>query len=643
MSAQHGHPGDERIGELLVRTGVISDVDLQAALTVQAREGGRLGRLLLLSGAVTRRDLYQALAQQWQLPFLDLCEQPPQDTLLAEQDADTILARGWVAHHVTADGRVAVATAVAPSPSLRAELTAAYGAHGWQLHATTDWDLDRAVLTGYRDQLAADAADGFAEARPELSAAAGVSRWQKWSFACGAGGLITAALLWPLPTLTVAVMAVNVLFAASIVFKAAASVLGALRVRRLELTQLRAAARRLDAGLPVRERIADADLPMYTILVPAFHEANIISKLLDNMRGLDYPKSKLQVLLLLEEDDVATIAAAKAARPPEYVRIIVIPRGRPQTKPRACNVGLAFATGEYLVIYDAEDRPEPGQLRDALAAFRDADAARGPHDPETVCIQARLNYFNASENVLTRLFALEYSMWFDVMLPGLDAMSLPIPLGGTSNHFRTDALRRLGAWDPWNVTEDADLGVRATAVGARVGVIDSTTWEEACSQWRPWIRQRTRWIKGYMVTALVHTRNPVRMVRTIGWRGAAGLLGLVAGTPLSFLACPLVWALTVFTYAGGQISGIRFAPWVVTVTGANAVLGNGLMIAVSMLAAVRRRSLRLAGFALLNPVYWMLHSIAAWRALYQMVRSPFHWEKTPHGLSNALPEVSPVT
>ena len=211
--------------------------------------------------------------------------------------------------------------------------------------------------------------------------------------------------------------------------------------------------------------------------------------------------SKLQVLLLMEADDDETIAAAKAARPPDHVRFVVVPAGGPQTKPKACNVGLALAEGEFLVIYDAEDRPEPGQLREVVARFLET-----PDD--VVCLQARLNYFNARENLLTRMFTLEYSFWFDDMLPGLDAMRLPIPLGGTSNHFRVSALRELGGWDPYNVTEDADLGVRAAAEGKTVGIIESTTWEEACSEWKAWIRQRTRWIKGYMVTALVHMRRP---------------------------------------------------------------------------------------------------------------------------------------
>jgi glycosyltransferase XagB len=320
---------------------------------------------------------------------------------------------------------------------------------------------------------------------------------------------------------------------------------------------------------------------------------------------------------------------ARAADPPDTVKFVIVPAGRPQTKPRACNMGLVFSHGEFLVIYDAEDRPEPGQLREAVAAFRAAG-------DDLVCVQARLNYFNAKENLLTRMFTLEYSWWFDYMLPGLDRLRLPIPLGGTSNHFRTAVLRHLGGWDAWNVTEDADLGLRAAAEGYRVGVIPSTTYEEACGRYWPWIRQRTRWIKGYMQTGLVHTRRPIRTARAAGVRGVVGLVLLILGTPLTFLVAPLMWLVTLIwaTHLIGAPEVPDLLPGPMEVVGAvNLVAGNALMVALNAMAVGRRRIHHLLPYALLNPLYWCLHYIAAWRALYQLVRNPFHWEKTPHGLT----------
>src|SRR3981081_2095520 len=210
---------------------------------------------------------------------------------------------------------------------------------------------------------------------------------------------------------------------------------------------------------------------------------------MDTLAALDYPAEKLEVLVLLEADDEETIAAARAARPPATVRLIVVPDAEPRTKPKACNVGLFLARGDLLVIYDAEDRPEPDQLRKAVAAFEEAGE-------KTVCVQARLRYWNVRTNLLTRMFGLEYGYWFGAMLPGLDRLRLPIPLGGTSHHFPVDAPRRLGGWDPHNVTEDADLGLRAAVEGYRVGVIDSDTDEEACAHVRPWLRHRSARARG---------------------------------------------------------------------------------------------------------------------------------------------------
>src|SRR5690606_21856111 len=277
--------------------------------------------------------------------------------------------------------------------------------------------------------------------------------------------------------------------------------------------------------------LADSDLPRYTVLVPVYKEADVVAKVIASLDRLDYPKEKLDLILLLEEDDEETMQAVRDAHPPATITVITVPDSQPKTKPKACNVGLAFARGEFLVIYDAEDEPEPDQLKKAVIAFRRAD-------PSLVCVQAALNYWNAYENALTRMFTLEYSFWFDYMLPGLDHLGLPIPLGGTSNHFRTAALRRIGGWDPYNVTEDADLGIRVAAVGATVGVINSTTYEEANRAYGNWIRQRSRWIKGYLQTTLVHLRNPVGLVRIAGLAPAAAFILLVAGTPITFLATP---------------------------------------------------------------------------------------------------------
>jgi cellulose synthase/poly-beta-1,6-N-acetylglucosamine synthase-like glycosyltransferase len=358
-----------------------------------------------------------------------------------------------------------------------------------------------------------------------------------------------------------------------------------------------------------------------------FREAEVVGQLVGNLSRLDYPASKLEVLLLLEEDDEETISAAKAAGLPAWMTIVAVPRGQPQTKPKACNVGLFLARGDYLVIYDAEDKPDPDQLKKAIVAF-DRGGAR------MICVQAALNYWNVYENFLTRMFTAEYSFWFDYMLPGLDALHLPIPLGGTSNHFRTDGLRVLGGWDPFNVTEDADLGIRASALGYTVSVINSTTFEEANRNLGNWIRQRSRWVKGYMQTSLVHARNPLKLIRVAGLREALGFALLIAGTPLTFLFVLPLWALFAASLlVPAPVFAKMYPGWVLYIGLFNLLAGNALMVYVSMMGAFLRKRYGLVVWTLLNPVYWLLHSVASYKALWQLITRPHYWEKTTHGIS----------
>jgi len=630
--------GPGRLGDALLAQRAITQQGLAAAVERHRREGILLGEAVLAEGAVSRRSLYAALATTWALPFVDLVAQPPDPAVLELAEPDEMLRGHWVPVTIIGTAQpgdagapirpmgaprtLFVATAKRPDDELAERLLARFDVQSVRFVVTSDWDIDQAVLRGRQHAVIEEAAEGLAQRTPELSARTGWARWQRWGLALACLALVVSAVLAPRETLMALLVGVNLMFFVGVAFKVVVCLVGMYHVHHIEQDSSEVYRRGHLQAVP---RIPDDELPVYTILVPAYHESNVVAKLIEHISALDYPMSKLQVLLLMEADDEETIAAAKASRPPECVRFVVVPPGGPQTKPKACNVGLALADGEFLVIYDAEDRPEPGQLRESVERF-----ARS--NPSVVCLQARLNYFNAAENILTRMFTIEYSFWFDYMLPGLDAWRLPIPLGGTSNHFRVSALRELGGWDPYNVTEDADLGVRAAAQGYEVGIIESTTWEEACSEWRAWIRQRTRWIKGYMVTALVHTRRPLELWRTVGLRGVVGVIGLIAGTPAMFVACPIVWAFFLFTFLGGDVDGMHLPSWVLTATTANLIIGNGAMIVMSALAARRRKAYDLVPFALLNPFYWCLHSIAAWRALYQLVRSPSHWEKTPHGI-----------
>ncbi|WP_207400518.1 glycosyltransferase family 2 protein [Actinomadura roseirufa] len=378
--------------------------------------------------------------------------------------------------------------------------------------------------------------------------------------------------------------------------------------------------------------VPNGELPAYTVLVPLYKEAEVLPHLLDRLGRLDYPADRLQVLLLVEQDDTET----RDALPPELpgsFEVVLIPPSAPRTKPKACNVGLAHARGEFVVVYDAEDRPSTGQLREAVLAFRALP-------DRVVCVQAELQYWNPWTNWLTRCFAAEYATNFSLVLRGLDRHRLPIPLGGTSNHFRAAALRDLGAWDPYNVTEDADLGIRIARRGWDVRMMDSVTEEEANSRLGNWIRQRSRWIKGHIQTWLVHTRHPVRLWRELGTRGTVAFHLTMGFSTFAALANPLFWALTlIYLFTGVQFIGVLF-PAATLYTGVATMAGGNLLMAYCMMTGCLERDLHRAVRTMLTaPLYWALMSVAACKAVAQLLRpSRRHfWELTDHGLVNDPP------
>jgi cellulose synthase/poly-beta-1,6-N-acetylglucosamine synthase-like glycosyltransferase len=316
----------------------------------------------------------------------------------------------------------------------------------------------------------------------------------------------------------------------------------------------------------------------------------MLAPLVHGLTRLDWPAAKLDIKLILEAVDVDMIAQAHALNLPGNVEIVVVPELHPRTKPKALNYALPLVRGEYLVIFDAEDRPDRDQLRRAYAAFR-----RGL--PNLACVQAALNIYNARATWLTRQFTLEYCALFDALLPALDKLRLPVPLGGTSNHFRMSALKWLMAWDPFNVTEDADLGMRLARSGYRCAMLSSTTYEEAPLRLSSWLRQRTRWLKGYVQTWLVHMRSPRKLWRELGPRGFLGFQTVIGGTILSAL------------HRLSRVDGAR------------------------ILERARARLSPSSQGRAAEQLYWLLISAAAYRALWQFMTARFEWEKTDHGVA----------
>src|SRR4029077_4754143 len=343
-------------------------------------------------------------------------------------------------------------------------------------------------------------------------------------------------------------------------------------------------------------------------------------------RDLDYPAAKLDIKLLLEEDDTETREVVRWTSLPPNFDVLEVPAGGPRTKPKACNYGLQFARGEYCVIFDAEDIPAPDQLKKALVVFRRG----GPH---IGCVQAKLNYYNPKQNAITKWFSLEYTTWFDFFLPGLVDLSLPVPLGGSSNHFPTRILRELGAWDPNNVTEDADLGMRLHHAGYQTALVDSDTLEEANSDFVNWMRQRSRWGKGYLITWLVLMRQPGRLLRDVGWRNTVSMTLTLGGTFGVALLNLLMWVLTIlWILAQFDIIAYLFPTGIYYVGMVELVFGNFYFAYMAVWAANYRQSYDLTHAGLLAPFYWVMASLAMIKAAIQTLSRPTFWEKTVHGL-----------
>ena len=381
------------------------------------------------------------------------------------------------------------------------------------------------------------------------------------------------------------------------------------------------------------ELIKDEDLPDYSIIVALYKESEVISQLFSSLHSLDYPKEKLDVKIVLEEDDQETLEAINLVGTPQYMDIIIVPSGPTdinivKTKARACNYALSYCKGEFVALFDAEDVPDKLQLRKSLQYLLNERL-------NLACVQARLHFYNSNQNLLTRLFDMEYRIWFKLLLPGLHILKSPIPLGGTSNHFNKSILENIGGWDAYNVTEDADLGIRLHAQGYKVGLIDSDTPEECPSSVRAWINQRSRWIKGHLITFFVHYRNSFNLLNTIGTRGFVVLTLFILFPLLSFLIYPFFWGIFFLDYFDVEvINGANIIPSAYKdLLMFGLIFPNFIYISIGIIISIKDRKYEDIIFSFLQPIYWLLHSIAAYVAIFDTIRRPYHWNKTQHGIN----------
>jgi cellulose synthase/poly-beta-1,6-N-acetylglucosamine synthase-like glycosyltransferase len=488
------------------------------------------------------------------------------------------------------------------------------------LRLTSTEHFNRFVLRTTDKAAAARAADTLREKRPMLSAAS--SRRRR-----------NIAILAPIMLLLIAGFA----FTPRIMVHGFELVLATVFIAWLALRLTGAFVRRPKI-VPAAD-IPDDALPVYTVVCALYQEASSVNGLLSAIERLDYPAEKLDVILAVEADDHETRAAIAARKSRLPVTLVPVAAIGPRTKPKALNVALPFARGDFTVVYDAEDRPEPGQLRCALQAFR---ADRG----NLACVQARLCIDNTADSLLAGYFTAEYAGQFDVFLLGLAALKLPLPLGGSSNHFRTTTLRTVGGWDAYNVTEDADLGVRLARFGYRADIIESTTYEEAPTHFAAWLPQRTRWFKGWMQTWLVHMREPGKLLRELGLRGFLAFQLMIGGSVLAALVHPSFMAWLIYCIASGGI-GWRdestMAAMPAAFYAAIAVFGYLSSAFLGWLGLSRRGLSGSAWVLLFTPVYWLMLSLAAWRALYQLFFAPYRWEKTAHGLAKSSHRANKMT
>jgi len=600
-----------QMAQMLLKSGLVTEEELQVATVEYSRTGDPLGDILVSHGAISEDTLVAALSEQYQMQRVGLTDFEP-DFNLAQRLPEP-LAQSFQAIPVAAtDGEVILAVARPLDKEQTEASEIALGAKVRTLLANRT-ELDQVIQRVWSAQYSELSTQSLLEARPHESAHVVVSGAQKATLIFAVVAIVVCAVIWPMPTMVTLVGICSFFYLIVSIYK-------------FRLT-LKALGGHLETDVTDAQidAIDERMLPVYTILVPLYKEAGIVERLVRDINALDYPRTRLDVKLLCEEDDEQTIDKIRDLDLPPHFHLVVVPDSQPKTKPKACNYGLMLSIGHYCVIFDAEDRPDPDQLKKAVIAFDEVN-------PNVVCVQAKLNHFNQDQNLLTAWFANEYSMHFELVLPAMGAAESPIPLGGTSNHFITSKLRELGAWDPFNVTEDADLGIRLHREGYRTAMIDSTTLEEANSNVANWIRQRSRWNKGYIQTWLVHMRNPIGLLSQTGIRGFTSF-NLTMGSAFLLLINPIFWALTTL-YILTQAGFIQqlFPGIVFYAASAMLFVGNFVFVYLNVAGSLHRGEFGLTRTALLSPLYWGLMSWAAWKGFIQLFTNPFYWEKTEHGL-----------
>ena len=575
------------------------------------RHGSTIEQELISSGMLDAATFYEAVAEILGLPYLHAIN--PDNVFLTEH-IDTQLIKGPMlrlsrpANHAM----LVIAPEVRTLATLRERLATAPGMRAG-LAISSPAAIRAAIWSANRQQRVERAVSRLFSDTADLSARVVMTGRQGFALGLSAALLPMLILAFPLETLFVTHIGLSTIYLMATGFRAAALRLG----QRTTMTT---------PGIADQQK-PEAPLPIYTVLVAVYREEQMVPQMIKALDRLDWPKSRLDIKIVCEADDRPTVEAAKAHATGSHYEVLEVPDFGPRTKPKALLYAMAGVRGDYAVVYDAEDRPDPGQLREAHARFE-----AGP--PELGCLQAPLNIANAAESPIAAIFALEYAGQFRSLLPLLGRLGLPMPLGGSSNHFRTNVLAGVLAWDPFNVTEDADLGIRLHRLGYRCDVLARPTLEDAPTTWPIWLKQRSRWFKGWLQTILVHFRAPRRLYREIGWRGMAAILLTTGGMLFSALAHPLLAVFIVrsaWLFGTGQWMAIGLWEQALFVVDIGNILGSYSLFAILGRKPMSPQERRALGNCWAGvPFYWIMLSRGAWHAVAELYRQPFLWHKTPH-------------
>lgn len=601
---------DARIGQLprraigaqLLHSGLVSSDDVMRALSNHGREAARLPDALRARGQVLDSDLLAVKAVNWGIGVIDLATCLPDPRLLDAIGAMTCLRHSMVPWRQVGDLTVVAIARPEEFPRLRPLLEAWLGK----------------VSIGVA---------------PEQAIVASIHAWRGASLALAAENRVPVAescRTWPklhrsprgLAALAVALAATVVAPVGIGLALLAIALLSLVLIVGLKLAALCAALR---APVDLPQSLPDGDAPVFSIIVALYQEANIAARLVRRLALLDYPVECLDVILAVEAEDHVTLAALAKAELPAWMRVITVPAGVVKTKPRALNHALEFARGVIIGIYDAEDAPDPAQLRKVAARFQTVE-------PDVACLQGMLDYYNPRTNWLSRCFTIEYASWFRLILPGIARLGLAVPLGGTTLFFRRAALEQLGGWDAYNVTEDADLGIRLARHGYRTELIATVTGEEANCRPLAWVKQRSRWIKGYMMTWMVHMRAPRLLWRQLGPRAFLGFQVMFLGTIAQFLLAPILLSFMIVPFGITHPLLAALPDPVLWAMLSVFILTEVTNLTIGIIG-LRRTSHRLSlWWVATMGLYFPLASLAAYKALFEVATRPFFWDKTTHGI-----------